>query len=106
MKNKHKKFKGFGNFKECEKEEVCDLLVDFIDDRTTNVYRTMEFIVNQKLSVCESSNGNDVVMSTDTYYPRTPDRDMAYECLFGYKGQYVNGKRMRSAMFTRKYITY
>ena len=81
---------------------ICDVDiddVDFINEATTNVYRTEEFIVSQH--ICFTSNGFGVtrVLSEDTYYCRTKFRDLLYEKLFE-----NDGKRIHSAMQVRTYI--
>lgn len=81
---------------------ICDVDIDdidFVDENTTNVYRTEEFIVSQNIHFYSDGFGHTRLVSEDTYYFRTKFRDMLYEKLFD-----DNGKRMRSAMFVRTYI--
>lgn len=73
--------------------------VDFVNEETTNVYRTNEFIVSQHLAFCGDGLGVTRILSEDTYYLRTKLRDMLYEKLFC-----DDGKRVRSAMSVRTYI--
>lgn len=79
---------------------LCDL--DFLDG-ADNVYRTENFIVKQQISFLESDVGTSMVMSDDTYYLRTPQRDAEYEFAFQGKAN-INGKRLKSASYTRKYV--
>ena len=79
---------------------LCDM--DFIDG-ADNVYRTDEYIVKQQISFLESDVGTSMVLSDDTYYLRTPQRDAEYE--FAFQGRAnINGKRLKSASYTRKYV--
>ncbi len=79
---------------------LCDM--DFIDG-ADNVYRTDEYIVKQQISFLESDVGISMVLSDDTYYLRTPQRDAEYE--FAFQGRTnINGKRLKSASYTRKYV--
>ena len=68
-----------------------------------NVYRTKHFIVKQVISINESDEENNQVISVDTYYRRNPKRDLAYNYLFQDKVN-INGKRLPSTMYTRTYI--
>jgi len=68
-----------------------------------NVYRTNEFIIKQKIVVVDDKPGTALVLSEDTFYSRTPYRDEEYELLFEARGKKINGKRIRSAMCTRRY---
>lgn len=89
--------KGDAFCKTCQNDKRCN--IDWLDESVTNIYRTPDFIVNQQLSICEGADGRKIVMSRDTYYPRTDERDHAFDCVFD-----NNGRRMRTAMFTRTYI--
>lgn len=90
---KHEKGK---NYAVC----LCDL--DFLDG-ADNVYRTENFIVKQQISFLESDVGTSMVLSDDTYYLRTAQRDAEYEFAFQGKAN-INGKRLKSASYTRKYV--
>ena len=68
-----------------------------------NVYRTKHFIVKQVISIHESDEENNQVISVDTYSRRNPKRDLAYNYLFQDKVN-INGKRLPSTMYTRTYI--
>ena len=80
---------------------MCDLNLDEIDflKDATNVYRTREFIISQHISFCTEGLGIARILSEDTFYVRTKQRDNQYEKLFG-----NNGKRIHSPMFVRTYI--
>lgn len=68
-----------------------------------NVYRTKNFIVKQEIVIgCDSVEMN-AVLSRDTFYARTAVRDMEYEAYFS-RRRYVNGKRLPSTIYSRKYI--
>lgn len=68
-----------------------------------NVYRTKHFIVKQVLAIHESDEENNQVISVDTYYRRTPKRDLAYNIIYQDKA-HLDGKRLPSTMYTRTYI--
>lgn len=68
-----------------------------------NVYRTRHFIVKQVLCIQESTEENNQVISIDTYYRRTPKRDLAYNLAYQDKAN-LEGKRLPSTMYTRTYI--
>ena len=69
-----------------------------------NVYRTKDYIVCQQVSLCRSGKGNTLIMSDDVYLLRTKKRDADYELVYKVRGKNINGKRMRSASYIRKYI--
>ena len=75
----------------------CDFIVGNID----NIYRTKDFIIVQKLAVREL-NGEAQLMSSDTFYRRTPLRDMQYDKIFEFRGRKINGKRIVSNIAVRK----
>lgn len=90
----------FQNFKDlCDAFDIDIEDVDFINEDTTNIYRTDEFIVSQHLAFCGDGFGSTRILSEDTFYYRTKLRDMIYEKLFS-----DDGKRLRSSMFVRTYI--
>lgn len=76
--------------------------VDFLIG-ADNVYRTKDFIVKQSISVCINDDCISAILSTDTYYARTAVRDAEYEQAFAFRGAHMDGKRMRTAMYTRTY---
>ena len=82
--------------------EVNAVIPEFAKE-ANNVYRTKTFIVKQVISVEEQSNGDNSILSTDTYYRRTPLRDKQYETLFCNRKK-INGHRLPCTMFIRKYI--
>ncbi len=75
---------------------------NFMDD-ATNVYRTKHYIVKQCITIQKDSVLGNSVISHDTYYKRTMFRDKKYEYAFRNK-IFVDGKRMPSTAYTRKYI--
>jgi len=88
-----------------EFEGLCEICgvdiddVDFVNEDTTNVYRTEEFIVSQHICFSSDGLGTTRILSEDTYYYRTKLRDLLYEKLF------VNdGKRVHASMFVSTYI--
>ena len=75
---------------------------DFLDN-AHNIYRTSDFIVKQYLSIEITENGNIMMISEDTYYARTDKRDAEFASIFGCR-ENIDGKRIRSTMFTRVYV--
>ena len=75
---------------------------DFLYD-ANNVYRTKNYIVKQVIGVRTSDEENNIIMSFDTYYRRTKKRDIIYERAFASK-KHIDGKRLPSTMYSRKYI--
>ena len=89
---------------ECSFAKVAERMesIEFLK-KATNVYRTAQYIVKQHISICQSCDGDNVILSDDTYYVRTPQRDNDYEfCMMSRK--HIDGKRMKSAMYTRRYV--
>ena len=79
-------------------EKVTDFMLD-----ADNVYRTAGYIVKQSLSVqFDDTEGNSVI-SNDVFYKRTKRRDSEYEYAFGGR-KHIDGKRLPSNMYSRKYI--
>lgn len=76
--------------------------IDYISD-ATNVYRTKNFIVKQRIGIQYDEEENTVTFSHDTYYKRTIQRDAEYELLFG-KRKRIDGKRLRTVMYARTYV--
>ena len=74
-----------------------------IIDGATNVYRTPEFIVNQKVQFKDDCERGVAFVSHDTYYRRTPERDAEYELMF-FMRDHIDGRRLPSTMYNRKYI--
>lgn len=76
---------------------------DFIVECPDNIYRTKNYIVTQDLQYKDNIVFDNVLLSHDTYYKRTKKRDSEYEILFVDK-EHINGKRIPSTSYTRKYI--
>lgn len=68
-----------------------------------NVYRTKHFIVKQVIEIDENDIEDNGIISHDTYYRRTTERDLAYNMAFMDKVK-INGKRLLSTQYTRRYI--
>ena len=68
----------------------------------TNVYRTDCYIVKQQVKLLYDKQYGGYLLSRDTYYACTPRRDAEYEEIFSDRRN-VNGKRMRTAMYSRTY---
>ena len=47
----------------------------------SNVYRTKDFIVKQEIHIGTDGYDTNQVVSVDTYYKRTPEREVAYKAL-------------------------
>ncbi|MBO4251218.1 MAG: hypothetical protein J5911_00975 [Clostridia bacterium] len=69
----------------------------------SNVYRTKNYIVKQKVSLREGESAATLLISDDIYYARDRKRDCMYEAWFADRHP-INGKRIKSAMFTRIYV--
>ena len=69
-----------------------------------NVYRTDDYIVRQEISVTTDDVMIGMILSTDTYFERTPERDAAYEMIFAFRGEQMDGKRMKAKLSVRKYV--
>lgn len=72
-------------------------------ENATNVYRTKHHIVKQILSYERHHILDNIVISQDTYYKRTKARDKEYLKHFANKVN-INGKRIKTASYIRKYI--
>lgn len=77
--------------------------IDFMND-ATNLYRTKEYIVRQKLSITESTVKMPLVISVDTYFKRTKERDAQYEFLLISRKDLIDGKRVKASAYTRFYV--
>lgn len=75
---------------------------DFMEN-ADNVYRTREYIVRQIIGVNFDAEMDNNIFSQDTFFARTPVRDRQYEAIFA-KRFNINGRRMRSTMYSRKYV--
>lgn len=85
-------------------KNIDTVTIDFVNN-ADNVYRTREYIVKQQIST--SVNKKSLIthlISEDTYYLRTPKRDVEYNIIFKVRGKNIDGKRIRSTMYTRKYV--
>ena len=69
----------------------------------TNVYRTRDFIVRQKIGIRYDGEENNVVFSDDTFFRRTTERDREYEILFC-RRRHIDGKRLPTTMYARVYV--
>ena len=69
----------------------------------SNVYRTKDFIVKQEIHIGTDGYDTNQVVSVDTYYKRTPEREVAYKALFADRKR-INGRRLPSTMYTRAYV--
>jgi len=76
--------------------------MEFIEN-ATNVYRTKKYIVVQIIDIEYHQSLNNNIYSQDTYYRRTKKRDKYYEKTFVDKIN-INGKRLHSTSYSRKYI--
>jgi hypothetical protein len=68
-----------------------------------NVYRTRKYIVTQDIYLNEYFDGSSILFSRDTYYLRNKKFDKQYESNFKDR-EYINGKRVHTTMYTRKYF--
>lgn len=68
-----------------------------------NVYRTRDYIVKQELYLIVNDEQNNAVLSVDTYYRRTLERDSKYQLLYKER-RHINGKRLPSNTYIRTYI--
>ena len=67
-----------------------------------NVYRTTNYIVRQKLSVISNIEDDTAIISRDTFYRRTPERDAEYERMFK-RRERINGRRLPTSGYIREY---
>ncbi len=68
-----------------------------------NVYRTKHYIVKQVLVLQENPVENNCVISYDTYYRRSVQRDLSYTVTYQDKAN-IDGKRLPSTLYTRTYV--
>ena len=68
----------------------------------SNVYRTRHFIVRQRLGLLYNDEESNQLISRDTYYARTPERDAEYEIRF-HKRIRIDGKRIPTNVTVREY---
>lgn len=69
----------------------------------TNVYRTKDYIVEQRIGVKYDFFENDILFSHDTYFKRNKARDKEYEKRNEGKKN-INGKRFKTSMYERTYV--
>lgn len=67
-----------------------------------NVYRTPHHIVKQRLGFLFNDGEANELMSRDTFYVRTPERDAEYEIRFQNRTK-IDGKRIRTNVTVREY---
>ena len=60
----------------------------------TNLYRTKEYIIKQRISICNVEDGNTVMVSDDVFYLRTPARQLTIKqlCVIPIKHTVQSGK--------------
>lgn len=75
---------------------------NFIEE-TINVYRTKHHIVVQKIGLKFDCEDDNILYSFDTFYERNKYRDREYENIFENKIN-INGKRIKTAMYSRRYV--
>ncbi len=75
---------------------------DFVKG-ATNVYRTKNFIVKQRMGLRVDDKFGNVMVSHDVYYTRTEERDKQYNVIFGGQKR-LDGKRLPSLMYSRTYV--
>ena len=76
-------------------------LYDFTEG-ATNVYRTKNYIVKQRIAFSEGRLGVTTV-SNDVFYERTPERDEEYEDFFDGRID-IDGRRVPAMVYIRKYL--
>ena len=67
-----------------------------------NAYRTEHYLVTQHIEIEDDEDEGTHLCSYDTYYPRTPERDMVYEEEYGLRMN-VDGRRIRATKCARTY---
>ena len=70
---------------------------------TTNIYRTRDYIVTQRITFRFDEEYGNILFSHDTYYRRSARRDKIYETAFA-KRIRKDGKRIHTSKYARKYI--
>lgn len=72
--------------------------------KADNVYRTKEHIVVQKITyVPNGSETGPIFLSNDIFFSRNELADAYYEKVFRDR-THINGKRIKTAMYTRVYL--
>lgn len=77
-------------------------LLDFMID-ATNVYRTKKYIVKQNLYLDYEIDNSSILYSKDVYYLRNKKIDKLFNLIFQDR-QHIDGKRVHSTSYSRKYI--
>lgn len=97
-----------GKCETCDYKDCCGSyddedfeLPDFMTD-ATNLYRTKKFIVRQQFIFSNCGRCGTQTVSNDTYYARTPERDTAFDALFG-DSVFPEGKRLPAMSYMRSY---
>ena len=69
------------NCKHCNENEGGEELkiLDFVSGCLTNLYGTKCYIVKQCLFIYKNNVENNILLSYDTFYARTKERDKKYE---------------------------
>lgn len=75
---------------------------DFVEN-ADNLYRTRHYIVKQVLELDIDDLEETHIISVDTFYKRTPLRDMQFDVIF-IDAHHKNGKRLPCTMCSRKYV--
>ena len=77
----------------------------FLDELelASNAYRTKEYIVTQRITFRSNKTEGTMVLSVDTFYKRTKEREVIYERLFGQRYD-IDGKRVKTTMSSRSYV--
>lgn len=80
-------------------------MVGFVDELelASNAYRTKDYIVTQRIIFRNNKVDGAMIISIDTFYKRTKERDSIYEKTFESRIN-VNGKRLHSTMSARSYV--
>ena len=76
--------------------------MNFIEE-AINVYRTNKHIVVQKIGLKFDAEDDNILYSFDIFYQRNKNRDKEYENIFENKIN-INGKRIKTAMYSRRYV--
>lgn len=77
-------------------------VIDFMQG-AYNVYRTPDFIVRQKLSFIVTKKGQTYMLSEDTYFYRTGQRNADYEFAFQLR-DHLEGRRIHASTHIRHYV--
>ncbi|MBQ3213953.1 MAG: hypothetical protein IJB10_02980 [Clostridia bacterium] len=72
--------------------------------KADNVYRTSNYIIRQDVFFLNLNKCNCLILCKDIFYLRTPKRDKEYEDYFKDREEDINGKRVHSSLYIRKYI--